>query len=74
MLITAVLLSKLAHHTAPHKISISEMLFWLKNNASKAKCAALYSWLVGNRTVGRSEVAEQNSRKLRATTNFTLFC
>lgn len=72
-LITAILFSKLVHHRAPQNMSISVMLFWFKNTTPQAKHGTLYRRHIGSRTVGRSEVTELNSKKLKTATNFTLF-
>lgn len=60
-LVTAILFSKLTHHRAPQKMSISVMLLQFKNTTPQAKHGTFYSSHVGSRTVGRSEVTEQNS-------------
>lgn len=52
-------------------MSISETLFWFKNTTPQAKCP-LCSRHVGNRTVERSEVTEQNLRKFIATAAFSI--
>lgn len=64
-LITAILFPKLVHHRAPQKMSISVMLFSFKNTTPQAKHGTLYSRHIGSRTVGRSEVTEQNSKKIK---------
>lgn len=64
-LITAIPFSKLVHHRVPQKMSIYVMLFWFKNTTPQAKQGTLYSRHIGSRTVGRSEVIEQNSKKIK---------
>lgn len=64
-LVTAILFSKLTYHRVPQKMSISVTLFAFKNTTPQAKHSALYSSHVVSRTVGRSEVTEQNSKRIK---------
>lgn len=51
-------------------MSISVMLLQFKNTTPQAKHGTLYRSHVGSRTVGRSEVTEQNSKKIKTCYKF----